>query len=105
MEGREWQNPYPDWPPGEVYTVSEETQERIVKARDHFLHLLEHPRKFAEYLGIKEALDKAEDDFSVYTGSLRQLKARFSINFYAISRQMMLVLISTNCLFKTSDVY
>jgi hypothetical protein len=69
METREFPNPYPDWPAGETFALDAETRQRIVAARDHFLHCLEHPRKFAEYLGIKGTLDRAEDDVSVYTGS------------------------------------
>ena len=68
METREFPNPYPDWPPGPPFALDTDTRQRIVRARDHFLHCLEHPRKFAEYLGIKEALYRAEDDESVYTG-------------------------------------
>jgi hypothetical protein len=69
METREFPNPYPDWPTGQTFALDGDTRQRIVAARDHFLHCLEHPRKFAEYLGIKGTLDRAEDDASVYTGS------------------------------------
>jgi hypothetical protein len=69
METREFPNPYPDWPTGQTFALDAETRQRIVAARDHFLHCLEHPRKFAEYLGIKGTLERAEDDVSVYTGS------------------------------------
>jgi hypothetical protein len=73
METREFPNPYPDRPTGQTFALDAETRQRIVAARDHFLHCLEHPRKFAEYLGIKGTLDRAEDDVSVYTGSFTHL--------------------------------
>jgi hypothetical protein len=91
METREFPNPYPDWPTGKTFALDAETRQRIVAARDHFLHCLEHPRKFAEYLGIKGTLDRAEDDVSVYTGSfihLGSVKVFFSpiLDHYAAAR-------------------
>ena len=68
MEAREWPNPSPDWPPGQSFSMDATTRQRIAATRDQFLHYLEHPRKFAEYLGIKETLERADDDISVYTG-------------------------------------
>jgi hypothetical protein len=81
METREFPNPYPDWPTGQAFALDAETRQRIVAARDHFLHCLEHPRKFAEYLGIKGTLDRAEDDVSVYTGSFTHLRVGFLKDF------------------------